>query len=373
MQKKYLNILLLIFILQNTSFAQKINETRFDLIQGAGIHFSIDPRYPPLHNPVYFTEFDVAKTTFQNKYWHFVQHFPEIGLSIIANSNAEARIFGKSFAIIPSFGMRLNSSQKIRIFCRLGLGLGYVQHWYNRKENPLNLVVGTPINIAANAKFFVDFKLKSNHYITFGANAIHYSNAKIQLPNLGINIIGAYVGYRYILKQTKLDIEKTNAYISVHDSIKDKYFIQCRTGIGFTNTQMQGGGWFPINTYALALGKTYGKKRAKIYLGTEFHNNSATKTFDKLNEIDIEPDKFNRIAAFIGHEFLFSHIGFILQSGINIKREKLSRSIIYNKLGYNFYLKDNNKKQLWNAYLGVYVQAAAGEAEFPEITFGIQF
>jgi len=376
MMRLRIKVLLLSIVFFNNFhaiFGQDKNEQRLDGIVGTGIHFNIDPRYPQLKNPVYFSELNYARTTFQKKYWHYVQHYPELGLSIIFNTNAEKNVFGNAVAIIPSFGMRLNNNENFRLYCRLGLGLGYVQHWYHRFENPTNVVIGTPINIAANGKFFAEIPFKGKHHLLFGLNALHYSNAKIQLPNLGINVIGLFLGYRYIVPDANLQQNKAELFARKSDSISNSYFVQCRTGLGFTNIIKQGGGLYPVTTFAAAFGRTYNQRRGKIYVGGEMHNNSAIKAFDKLSETEDNPKKWNRIAVFAGHEFIFSRIGFVLQCGVNVRRELLSRSVIYNKLGYNFYWKDNNLKNRWNAYLGLYVQAAAGEAEFPEISLGLQF
>lgn len=336
---------------------------------GVGYHFDIDPKYPPLSNPVFASEFHFSRVTIGRKYWHYLFNHPEIGISLYANTNANERVFGKAIAVIPTFGMRLNKNNKMKLYCRLGLGLGYVEQVFDFIENPTNKVIGTHINIAANAKFFYNIALYKKWSMNAGIQYLHYSNSKLQLPNLGINIASGFVGVRYEWESNK---PHERVYARTLESTTS-FFLQGRAGIGYTNIIQQGNAQFPIYIGAFSGGKIC-KQKNKVYFGIEAYKNMAVQSYlNQKYEDDNDRPKALRGAVYIGHEFLFSHIGFVTQCGINVLRGELSRSIVYNKLGFNFYWKDANLHLKNNVYVGLYVHAAAGEAEFPELTVGYIF
>ena len=94
---------------------------------------------------------------------------------------------------------------------------------YDPVSNPLNHVIGTPLNAYLNANFFFSWIISRSFNLNAGLSVTHFSNGNTTVPNAGINIIGGYVGvrsyfnrdydlYRRYPKQKMLRSERNMSY-----------------------------------------------------------------------------------------------------------------------------------------------------------------
>lgn len=76
-------------------------------------------------------------------------------------------------------------------------GASFGWHRYNEKNNPLNLIVGSPINAYINLGFMLNYRIAPNWSLAAGLDLTHYSNGNTSWPNPGVNTIGGRVGLVY--------------------------------------------------------------------------------------------------------------------------------------------------------------------------------
>ena len=102
-----------------------------------------------------------------------------------------------------------------------GLSGGWKE--YDPVSNPLNNVIGTPLNAYLNANFFFSWIVNRNFNLNAGISFSHFSNGNTTLPNAGINVVGGYFGvrsyfnrdydlYRRYPKEKMLRSEKNMSY-----------------------------------------------------------------------------------------------------------------------------------------------------------------
>ncbi|MCM1076532.1 MAG: acyloxyacyl hydrolase [Bacteroides sp.] len=70
---------------------------------------------------------------------------------------------------------------------------------YDGINNPLNLIVGSPVNAYINLGFMLSYRLGDNWDMVAGVDLTHYSNGNTSLPNPGVNAIGGRLGVRYTI------------------------------------------------------------------------------------------------------------------------------------------------------------------------------
>lgn len=70
---------------------------------------------------------------------------------------------------------------------------------YNEDNNPMNVIVGSPVNAYINLGFLLNYRLNSKWNLTAGIDMTHYSNGNTALPNPGVNTLGGRVGVTYTL------------------------------------------------------------------------------------------------------------------------------------------------------------------------------
>ncbi len=92
---------------------------------------------------------------------------------------------------------------------RLAKGLTFDYEWnfgasfgwkkYNEDSNPINVIVGSPVNAYINLGFMLSYRLDAKWNLTAGIDLTHYSNGNTALPNPGVNTLGGRLGVTYTL------------------------------------------------------------------------------------------------------------------------------------------------------------------------------
>lgn len=70
---------------------------------------------------------------------------------------------------------------------------------YDGFTQPLNLIVGSPVNAYINLGFMLGYRLSPDFRLTAGLDLTHYSNGNTEWPNPGVNTIGARLGLIYTI------------------------------------------------------------------------------------------------------------------------------------------------------------------------------
>lgn len=84
-------------------------------------------------------------------------------------------------------------------------------------EQPINLIVGSPVNAYINLGFMLSYRLNRDWKLTAGVDLTHYSNGNTSLPNPGVNSIGGRLGVTYTFDgekslQTLVDNADTGSF-----------------------------------------------------------------------------------------------------------------------------------------------------------------
>jgi hypothetical protein len=78
----------------------------------------------------------------------------------------------------------------------MGFGIGVFSKHYDEIKNPNNNVIGSTFNNITQFKLGFDWKINSHVYFSTCGSFTHWSNAKIQNPNLGINLGALTIGLK---------------------------------------------------------------------------------------------------------------------------------------------------------------------------------
>lgn len=68
---------------------------------------------------------------------------------------------------------------------------------YNEHDNPINVIVGSPVNAYINLGFMLNYRLSDRWNVVAGVDMTHYSNGNTSWPNPGVNMIGGRAGVVY--------------------------------------------------------------------------------------------------------------------------------------------------------------------------------
>ncbi len=153
---------------------------------------------------------------------------------------------------------------------------------------------------------------------------------------------------------------------------KNRLLFQARFAMAFNESNAPDGPLYPIYITSAFLSKRYGSKN-KAFAGLDYSYHAWITAFLRNNEVYPGDEKSHawKSAAFVGNEFLFGHFGLVLQLGYYIREPYLRTSRIYQKLGYNFYLLQQEKGAIKELCIYSMLKAHNVQAEFIEFGVGV--
>ncbi len=376
------------------TFNTKASDT---LIKRASLHFQFaqnvgkavanQPTFPKVKT-LFISELSVARQCIGNERWHQEYNFPESALNIMYGTLGNKEVLGDVFAIFPSLNFEKKSSSRLIFQKKIGFGFAYFNRPYNLQNNSSNIVIGSTVTAVASLVLAASYQLSEFINLQAGGAYYHFSNAHYQLPNLGLNSLSFRLGISYYPTKKQSNFVKQEAINYVK-----KFKLNLKIGMGINE---RGGTFGPSNgpKYPIYLASVFASKRysAKgiFQIGVEGNYNTGAYDYIVSNEVFSSQQKLKSTTSlfFLGHEYLWKHLSFVLQGGVfmhnPLYRELLSqqrtitfkqhlKSLFTTKFGFQYYLKNTYSKFSNQLYIGSYVKANLGQADYWENSIGFCF
>lgn len=343
--------------------------------------------YPefPASDVTDLNELRISLQTTGSKEWHQLYHYPQIGISFIYGYLGNNKVLGNNFGLIPDISFETHTEKRLSLQTRFGFGFSYFTKYYNAIDNPTNNIIGSSITNMTFLSEDLHFKISKTIRANIGISAFHCSNGHYQLPNIGANIPSLNAGITWF--------PSGSPQFYRHDSVAKpikKMRLTIFAGYGRhefgSATKPTGGPKYPVFQGAIYLSKRY-RKINNLQAGLFYTYFSDYYDFIVNQEYfdSHQHLKASVITAFIGNEFIIGKFGLIVQSGLNIytpflRKYNLSRGdrniaslYITNKIGIQYYFCDPTLHPKNNVYVGLYMKAHFGTADFAEAGIGYTF
>lgn len=330
----------------------------------------IHPAFPEVNPLSHVLEASILFPTSGKKIWHQRYGFPEIGLSLVYSSFGNPEVLGWGVSLMPSLRGLITQRQQWRIQYVLASSLIYASQSFDRVENPTNNVIGARISNLTHFGFEGIWQFHPKLAYVIGISGTHLSNARVRIPNLGINIPALKMGIRYSPQQTQ---ERKSA--SPPPSQKGlQVYPGIRLGYGFTSSKVPDGPIYPVYLASFNV-NTFWRNKIRFKLGLEGFFNTSISEFYRNHQADWVPLPSGAIgiALYGGFEYALGRFSIVGHLGPYLKRAELMDYFLYTKLGTQYYLFDQQLKDRKQVYLGIYVHSHSGEADFAEIGLGYLF
>lgn len=132
------------------------------------------------------------------KPWHHHYRDPAWGVGLMATDAGSPELLRTVLRAVPYFDLPLLDSPSVQVHARFGWGIGWVTDPYDLRENHRQNAIGSRLNAAALIALEAR-KRFGPHMLGAGIALDHLSNASLQVPNLGINMVTFSFSYRYVL------------------------------------------------------------------------------------------------------------------------------------------------------------------------------
>jgi hypothetical protein len=325
----------------------------------------------PISSYSYAYEIGVNFYNFGEKPWQRKWKYPMAGLSFIHGLYGDKQYFGSSYSILPYLNIWIFRSKVVDAYFRMGFGIGYVTKHYNEISNPGNNVIGSSFNNITQFKLGLDWKINEHVFLNTCGSFTHWSNAKIQNPNLGINLATLTLGLKIfpVLKSNSYQLEKPGK-----PKKRNEGMIKYSIGISEMG-KTPGGPKFMTHTGTASYNR-YTSAVNKIFGGFSVSYESTIYNQLKYSEIykgENQHWKATSLSVFIGDEMVFGKVGLFAMLGFYMHYPTEVKRKIYFKLGANYYYASLGKNKAQKLFLGVNLKAHGFVASMIEFSQGITF
>ncbi len=352
--KSYL--LLFILFIPGALAAQNIAFTRtvgFALHPGFVFAHTEDAQNMQAHTMGF--ELQLGKTAISNRKWTDGYRNPKTGINFLYMNLGQPELTGNVFAIIPNFETTLSKSPKHEISMRIGTGLGYLTRRFDPFTNRRNLSIGSHMNGAMQIFFLYNWQLEKMR-LNAGLGLTHFSNASVNVPNLGVNMPSIYLGAHYFLNdRNKKPLFKDTTRVMPYEF----YAAIARNERSIANPTK-----FVVGHFAALKLKRISK--------TRFWHFGVDVFLDKTHVFMEDPEKSRKglmpwemteIGARVGYIWRMSCIDFSTDVGLYAWRPSKNKAFTYQMLGLKYNLNDS-----W--FLQGNLKIHYGTADFFDIGMG---
>jgi len=362
---------LLLFFSSLASNAQPLQGLR--LAYGSGPLLRIHPEFPSTEFPARIFEAELLFLAKEGRAWRQLYPNVRIGLDLLYQQLGNKEVLGNSYGIIPCFHFPLLIRPRHRLDFIFGTAISYFDRPYDVAFNPENIAAGSHLNSSSLFKLDYKFSLTPKYFLFTGMVFSHSSNANTRLPNIGNNILGGYLGVGMELGKEE-DLFEKKERLEVNEAEGRKFGAGIRMGLGGGSLGAPGGP--PNRIYSMAAyAYAIHRQRFRFVLGTKWYFNGNTSAFIRnrdLVEASLPADAWNGV-AFIGSEFMFGRLSLVAHLGPYLHQDFISDYRLYTQMGVQYYLRDQQKRSGMQPYIGAFVHAHSGQAEFSEFTLGWVF
>ena len=155
-----------------------------------------------VNSPVKGFELDLFTDSYGHSAWDRKYRYPRYGMGYLHTTLGNSVIYGNGNALFLFLDIPFNRQEhSVSAAYRMNIGLGHLSRQFNPNSNPLDLAISSKWNIYLRFESNVKLRLTTRSELVLGLGFSHFSNGKLDTPNLGLNIASVRAGYNYSLKQ----------------------------------------------------------------------------------------------------------------------------------------------------------------------------
>jgi len=285
--------------------------------------------------------------------------YPENGVSLFFTSLGNNDALGQAVAVNYLFRLHFVSRPHFRVFNRMGIGLGYLTKTHHLTQNPMNVAIGSRLNIHYNCRLgmiYILDRLAFNGGVTFD----HFSNGNTAEPNIGLNYVSFYLGSNFRIGDK---VERVQHELEKH---KKTFYGEVIYSIGGKHTRAFTSDYYVTPSLA---GEAGFSVRRGIHLGAgvDVFYDSSIKT--QLEDLDKEykPHDSFQTGIHLSQTIAYRKFRFTLQEGFYLGlTDPINRKPLYNRGILKYYVNDN-----WSVRIAM--KSHLHILDYPEIGVGYIF
>ncbi|TRZ44389.1 acyloxyacyl hydrolase [Robertkochia solimangrovi] len=295
--------------------------------------------------------------------WHSLYNYPDYGVTF-TYQNLKNEYLGENFGLYAHYNFYFLNRN---LMWRIGQGLAYTTHPYDKEENYRNIAFGT--QILSSTMMMLQYKkerIAGRWGGQAGLSLIHYSNANVKAPNTSVNSITVSVGLNYQLDAEPL--ERNLERMSNRLAERVRFNFVFRSGIN--ESDIIDSGQYAFYVFSAYADKRINKKSA-FQLGTDVFYSNFLKELIRYRSIAFPEDgltgseDYKRVGLFAGHELFINKLSVVTQFGYYVYYPYDFEGRTYLRAGLKRYFGDR-------IFGAITLKAHGAKAEAVELGIGIR-
>lgn len=283
-------------------------------------------------------EINIEKRGKNKKDWEKLFNNPTVGISFLATNAGNAQIMGNAFGLNGYILVPLIKKKSFRLATSWGWGLGYISKKFDPVNNHRNNTIGSNLNLFAAVKLTSEIKITNQAFITVGASFHHWSNSGYKLPNLGLNLPSANLGFVYKFHDTG-EFSKLSKSEKKKLGFSQKNEFSIIPSIGFKAVSEHDPKTYPAYTLSLNYSRLW-SPMYKISVGYDLFYNTANKwILETSDDPEIQSKTAVQMGFNINYHQTFGKFSIVIGPGI-YALNNLEGSQFYMKFGTRYAIND---------------------------------
>lgn len=300
-------------------------------------------------------ELELVKQTKGEKEWERLYRYPQTGISIQYWVMNPHKRLGNQLGFVFYVQKHLLRTSRFSMLYRIGVGPGFIHKRFNLYTNNEDNLVSSWFNFVLNGRLIAKYSISPKWSLNASLGIVHFSNGALKMPNQGINIPSAAIGFGYHFAQSP--------YIH-SDSLspfKRQWTAMFSASGGSKNEYPVGTHNFLVTTISAYFGRALNRK-STIVAGLDFFYDGSMSVWADSAQAGKKWD-YTKIGVLFGHELRLGHFALITHLGYLVFKPIAPYGGVYERWGLKYYIKPN-------VFGMISMKNYQGVADFVEWTVG---
>ncbi len=258
--------------------------------------------------------------------WHHDYVRPLWGLGFLLTDAGSPTNLGRVARLLPYFDLPLARGHKTSLNARIGWGLGWVQHPYDRSDNHRQLAIGSHVNAAVILALEVQRTI-GRDLIGIGASLDHQSNGSLQVPNLGINLVTLNISWRHGFGEMRTFRTPAD---TLHTDVRG-WTTEVMTAWGYQEVEPFGSGQHSVFILSGSMYRRFAPK-SSFGAGVDLFN-KASLTIRDPELADGPRAALTQLGAHIGYVLHFGDLSILIDQGVYLVSPIDEATALYQRIG----------------------------------------
>lgn len=282
-------------------------------------------------------EITLAKYPTGQRLWQQQYNNPEYGLCFVHYDLGNPEQLGSADGLGAYINFNLNRSERFKLNLKFGPGVGYISKVFDRLDNYKNIAISSHVNVLILLSLEANWFITPRWAISSGLTMNHFSNGGYKMPNLGINVVSANIGAKYLFDKRTTPQKKFPTPILG----KRKTSYQFLAAFGVRELEEVWGKKYLAYTVSAEAHRAINTKQ-KLGIGFDiFYDNSLIDFLD-LKEIKVKNNvEIIRPGFKLSHDLAVGDLSFVFQMGAYLYQKDDSDGLFYHRIALRYLCKEH--------------------------------